>query len=98
MFNESDVVYTSEDIRFTVKGDDLYTTVLAWPGEKCTIRTFSGDYRNNPLYKNEIKQISMLGDNKPLKWSFEKAGLVIETPKNKPCEHAFVFKITRHYK
>jgi len=33
-FNESDVVYTPEDIRFTVNGDNLYATFLAWPGEQ----------------------------------------------------------------
>jgi hypothetical protein len=38
-FNESDVVYTGEDIRFTVKGDDIYATFLAWPGEQAVITT-----------------------------------------------------------
>jgi len=38
-FNESNVVYTSEDVRFTVKGDTIYATFLAWPGEKAIIKT-----------------------------------------------------------
>jgi len=38
-FNESDIVYTSEDIRFTVKDDNLYATFLAWPGEEAVIKT-----------------------------------------------------------
>ncbi|HIJ66992.1 MAG TPA: alpha-L-fucosidase [Planctomycetes bacterium] len=38
-FNEADTVYTSEDIRFTVKGDDLYAIFLAWPGEEAIIKT-----------------------------------------------------------
>jgi alpha-L-fucosidase len=38
-FNESDVVYTGEDIRFTVKGDTIYATFLDWPGERAVIRT-----------------------------------------------------------
>jgi alpha-L-fucosidase len=38
-FNESNVVYTSEDIRFTVKGDNLYATFLAWPEEEAIIHT-----------------------------------------------------------
>ncbi len=38
-FNESNVVYTAEDIRFTIKGDNLYATYLAWPGEKALIRS-----------------------------------------------------------
>jgi len=42
-FNESNVVYTSKDIRFTVKGDSLYATFLAWPGEKAIIETLRGE-------------------------------------------------------
>jgi len=48
-FNESNVVYTSKDIRFTVKGDSLYATFLAWPGEKAIIETLrvEGDEDND---------------------------------------------------
>jgi len=97
MFNESGVVYTSEDIRFTVKGDVLYAIVLDWPEGECLIRTFKGNYRYNPLYKDEIKQITMLGDGLPLEWSWVEEGLLIKTPETMPCEHAFVFKIERQY-
>ena len=38
-FNERDTAYTSEDIRFTVKGDTIYATFLDWPGERATIKT-----------------------------------------------------------
>jgi alpha-L-fucosidase len=37
----------------------------------------------------------MLGDNKELKWEMTNDGLVIETPKKKPCDYAYVFKIVR---
>ena len=39
----------------------------------------------------------MLGDAKELKWEFSKKGLIIKTPKEKPCQHAFTFKITRNF-
>ncbi len=38
-FNESNVIYTPEDIRFTVNGDNLYATFLDWPGEKALIKS-----------------------------------------------------------
>jgi len=38
-FNESDVVYTPEDIRFTVNDNNLYAIFLDWPGEKALIQT-----------------------------------------------------------
>jgi hypothetical protein len=41
-FNESNVVYTPKDIRFTVNGDNLYAIFLDWPGEKATIKTIRG--------------------------------------------------------
>ena len=37
----------------------------------------------------------MLGDGKPLSWELTKDGLTIRTPKTRPCEHAYVFKIVR---
>jgi alpha-L-fucosidase len=105
MFNESDIVYTSRDIRFTVKGDVLYAIVLDWPGEEILIRSlvqieepeegaerFPGYY----LYPGEIRSITMLGDGRELEWELiPERGLRIETPETKPCEHAFTFKILR---
>ena len=39
--------------------------------------------------------ITMLGDGRELKWEMTKDGLIVETPKSKPCDYAFTFKITR---
>ncbi len=97
MFNEKDVIYTPEDIRFTVKGENLYAIALDWPGEECIIRTFSGDNGWNPLYRDEISEITMLGDDRPLEWRWSEEGLIIETPVERPCDHAYVFKIVRNY-
>jgi alpha-L-fucosidase len=96
-FNEkNDMVYTGQDIRFTVKGNNLYAIALDWPGEKVLIKsmaprgvTWAG------LYPSEIASITMLGDGRELKWEMTKEGLSIETPKTKPCDHAYAFKIVR---
>lgn len=96
-FNEKNSLkYTAQDIRFTVKDNNLYATVLAWPGEKVLIKSLApeGDTWTG-LYPSEITSITMLGDGKELKWKMTKAGLSIETPKTKPCDHAYVFKIER---
>jgi alpha-L-fucosidase len=87
--------YTAEDIRFTVKGNVLYATALDWPGERILIKSLAPKEPWIGLYPSEIASITMLGDGRPLKWELTKAGLVVETPKAKPCEHAFVFKIVR---
>ena len=96
-FNDRNVpVYTGQDIRFTVKDNILYATALDWPGEKVLIKSFAPSGRSwGGLYPSEIVSITMLGDGKPLKWDMTKEGLVVETPKTKPCDYAFVFKIVR---
>jgi hypothetical protein len=190
-FNESNVVYTPEDIRFTVKGDNLYAIFLDWPGDKAVInslRDASLSVKNEDLpkwaqievahpiagttweiedeeeegvvyqykfyedgkfwvaggeagdgldgtysqvgetvylaigsiqwtgiydgkaftteddgpasypgfYQEEIKRITLLGDNKDLEWVMTKQGLIIKTPE-KQGKYAHVFKIERHH-
>lgn len=187
-FNESGAVYTSEDIRFTVNGDDLYATYLDWPGENALIKTikasgpkadeieipdwvkiesfkpitgtewdvesqgteyhykftseteffvsggtagegmtgiytqagedvsfkiggfsWNGTYDgeefkvggsgapNYPgFYAEEIKRITLLGDDEELDWVMTKRGLVIKTPE-KQGKFAHSFKIERYH-
>jgi alpha-L-fucosidase len=200
-FNEADTPYTSEDIRFTVKGDTIYATFLDWPGDTGVIKTlrtsgeigdvekewagdanvddelklggktieadiftfsfkkdgvvdvvarpedleegkefeeFEGRYeqdgekvtmwlgdagrtatydgkdfellepvleaadfsapRYEGFYTQEIKRITVLGDDKPLKWQRTSKGLEVEMPDEKPCDYAFVVKIERHHR
>ncbi|MHC4534203.1 MAG: hypothetical protein ACYS6K_09635, partial [Planctomycetota bacterium] len=49
------------------------------------------------FYRQEIKRISMLGDDRSLDWKMTRKGLIIETPGKKPCKHAYVFKIERYH-
>jgi len=100
-FNENNSLkYTSEDIRFTAKGNVLYATVLDWPGERILIKSLfggadpTGGFKNG-LYPAEIVSITMLGDGKPLRWKMTWEGLSIELPKSRPCDYAYVFKIVR---
>jgi len=96
-FNENNEMrYTAEDIRFTAKDNILYATALDWPGEKILIKTLAPKGRSwAGLYPSEIASITMLGDGKELKWEMTKEGLAVETPKAKPCDFAFSFKIVR---
>ena len=96
-FNErNDLAYTGQDIRFTVKNNALYATVLDWPGEKVLIKSLAPKGENwAGLYPAEIASVTMLGDGKQLKWEMTKEGLSVKTPKTKPCDFAYVFKIER---
>jgi alpha-L-fucosidase len=89
-FNEKKVgSFTARDIRFTVKENNLYAICLGWPGSQVTIETL------RCLYPAEIRSVRMLGVERNLVWSLSEAGLQIETPAERPCEHAYVFKIER---
>jgi alpha-L-fucosidase len=90
MFSEQrEVEYTDEDFRFTCRGNLLYATCLGWPGKRVTIRSMK------KLYPGEIESVRMLGVDAELNWSVTEEGLEIDPPGEKPCEEAFVFKITR---
>ena len=80
----------AEDIRFTTKGGNLYAIALDWPKEKMVIRSFS---KKEGLLTNEIDKVSMLGSKEKLNWRMTEAGLEVEMPTEKPCEHAFTLKI-----
>lgn len=96
-FNErNDLIYTGRDIRFTVKDNNLYAIALDWPGENVLITSLAPKGRTwTGLYTSEIASVTMLGDGKDMKWEMTKEGLSIETPRTKPCDYAYVFKIVR---
>jgi len=99
MFNEKELGYTAEDIRFTVRDNILYATVLDWPGEEITIKSLiPGKAGGYYLFPEEIESITMLGDGEELDWYLDKKeGVKIQTPDEKPCENAYVFKIVRKH-
>jgi len=89
---EYPVHYTGRDIRFTVKGDCLYAICLDWPGKEITIESLG---TRAALPAGEIKTVTMLGVNGPLQYKHTEEGLTIKTPKTRPCEYAYTFKIVR---
>jgi alpha-L-fucosidase len=86
---DQEVQYTAKDIRFTVKDDQLYAICLGWPDEPLTIETLKG------LYAEEIASVHMLGVDRELEWGQTREGLHVKPPAHKPCEHAYVLRITR---
>jgi len=83
--------YTSRDIRFTTKGDVLYAICLAWPENgEFIIRSLGSDEYTG---EQTIGQVSMLGYPRALSWSLEPDGLRINAPTERPCQHAYVFRI-----
>lgn len=70
-------------------GNAIYATCLGLPGDEVFINTFK-----ERVSAEEIKQVTLLGNDRPLKWRMDRdEGLIIETPGKKPSEYANSFKI-----
>lgn len=67
----SEIKFTKEDIRFTVKGGYLYATVLTWPEDgHIAIKSLGEkDASKLPLFHGIIKEVSALGFDTNLKWN-----------------------------
>jgi len=85
------LTYTCDDFRYTAKGDTIYATCLNWTDGEYTLK------RIGELYPGEVSKVTMLGVDKNLdyKWSID--GLVVSSPKVKPCDYAYVLKIERSF-
>jgi alpha-L-fucosidase len=86
--NGQDRPYAGSDIRFAGKGDVLYATFLAWPGQRAVVRSLA-----TSAVSGKVTNVSLLGHAGKLKWEQTKDGLEVAMPAEKPCEHAFVLKI-----
>ncbi len=85
MFNEGKLRYTSDDIRFTTKGKNLYAIALGWPASgRLTIGSLAGA---------EVHSAYLLGTQDPLKFSRSAKGLEIKMPSEKTGEHAFAIRL-----
>jgi len=84
------LTYSARDIRFTVRGNILYAMTFGWPEKEFLIESTRG------LYPGEVRSVELLGVDGELPWQLTAAGLKIERPEQRPCEHVYAFKITRN--
>ena len=89
---QSQVKYTPEDIRYTTHSNFIYATMLGWPGDnKEIVLTAFGENKLDGDLK--IENITLPGDNEPVRWEWKKDGLHIFTPAHMHDSIATVFKI-----
>lgn len=81
---------TTDDVRFTTKGNALYAFVMGLPEKQVLIQHLAMGGR---LAVGKINQVEMLGSPSKLNWLQDGAGLRIQLPEEKPCKHALVFKV-----
>jgi len=76
------------NVRYTVKGNDLYAICVSWPGDTLILNT------PKPTPRTEI---TMLGYQGKVHWTMQDGALHITVPQltidKLPCQHAWVLKI-----
>ena len=84
---------TANDYRYTKKDGKLYAFVMDWPKKHQNPVIFpSLTIMNN--YITEIKNVQLLGHKESLEWENHGDGLHVTFPNKRPCEHAYVLKIS----
>lgn len=93
MFNENAMKnFSSEDIRFTSKGNTLYAFIMDYPNSKeVTIKSLAKE--SELLAGMKIASVKLLGAKKSVKWNQNESGLKITLPENSPVECAAALKI-----
>lgn len=88
-------VFTSEDIRFTLKKDAIYATVLKWPQDgRVLIKALAENADHNlPLFHGIIRDVAILGCEEKPDYMRTKVGLEIKA-KGIDSELPIVIKVT----
>lgn len=74
--------FTSEDVRFTTKGETLYATALGWPDNgKLIIKSLGKRSENYPM---EISSVEWVANKQPLNFERTEDGLIVNFPDYKP--------------
>jgi alpha-L-fucosidase len=69
----------------------LYAIVLAWPENgKVNIKSLAA---GSQLIQREIKRVTLLGSDAPVKWTRSSDGLGVDLPAQRPCDYAFALRI-----
>ena len=92
-FNENATKgFTSEDIRFTTKGETIYAFIMKWPEANTTL--IKSLATNSPqLQGKKISDVTLLGYKGKIEWKQTDEGLKVQLPASAPCENAIALKI-----
>jgi alpha-L-fucosidase len=82
--------YESTDIRFTTKGEALYTFCMNQPTDDIKITSLG---KNSKMNEKVIASITMLGSKEKLEWKQEADALVISKPSKMPKWQVLTFKV-----
>ncbi|MEM7126632.1 MAG: alpha-L-fucosidase [Chloroflexota bacterium] len=85
-------VFTSEDIRFTIKGDVLYAHVMQWPEDgQIRIRSLG---KNSIYHLASVGSVELLGQNQTLTWQEGDEALQVSLQGCTPTKSPLTLKIS----
>jgi alpha-L-fucosidase len=84
--------YTSEDVRFTTKGNSLYAFIMAWPESRSAV--IKSLATSSPqMDGRKAAKVSLLGHGGKIEWTQDEQGLNVKLPAEPPCASAVALKI-----
>jgi alpha-L-fucosidase len=84
--------YTSEDVRFTMKGDTLYAFVMVWPQSRSIVLNSLAAH-SPQIGERKVADVSLLGYGGKIEWNQDEKGLAVKLPDQPPCASAVALKI-----
>ncbi len=89
-FHDTDTAkYTSEDFRFTTKGDVLYAVGLAWPtSREAVIRSLAPSVGGQ-----EVQSVALLGSDAKLQFDQRADGLHVQLAAPAPAKYAYALRV-----
>jgi alpha-L-fucosidase len=84
--------YTSQDFRFTTKGDSLYAFIMVWPETHAAV--IKSLATNSPqIGGRQVADVSLLGYGGKIEWTQDEQGLNVKLPAQPPSDSAVTLKI-----
>lgn len=91
-FHDTDTqAYTSEDFRFTSKGDDVFAVELGWPSNGSpVVHSIAGEN----LGGRRVKSVNLMGSSQPVKFEQQPDGLHLVVSGKPRGEAVYVYRVT----
>jgi len=83
-------IYTSKDMRFTSKGNDLFVIVLNGDSREIIVTSLD----SNTISDAGLLNVELLGSAEKISWKKSSGGLKLIFPKDKPEECAYSFRLS----
>ena len=81
---------TSEDVRFTAKGNTVYAFVLGWPAKEAVVNALG---LASDQATGNIRNVELLGHSEKLEWKQDEASLRVRMPAEKLSDIGITLKV-----